>query len=55
MNYLKTLLKDESGMGMVEIAIIIIIIIALALIFKEQIIGLINAIFVKVSGSIETL
>lgn len=53
MNCIKKLWKDERGMGIIEIAIIIVIIIALALIFKEQVMNLIDTLFNKVDLSVQ--
>ncbi|CVI65119.1 hypothetical protein NDGK_00087 [Clostridiales bacterium CHKCI001] len=39
------LIKDESGIGVVEIILILVVLIALVLIFKEQIKQLVDDIF----------
>lgn len=44
-SFVNKLVKDESGMGMVEIALIIIIIIALGLTFKKAINDFLVSIF----------
>lgn len=53
MNKLKTwkqLLKEEDGMGTVEVILIIVVLIGLVIIFKEQITGVVNSIFDKITA-----
>ena len=38
-------LKDESAVGVVELILILVVLIALVLIFKKQLISLVNSIF----------
>lgn len=53
MNKLKTfreLWKEEDGMGTVEVILIIVVLIGLVIIFKEQITGIIDSIFKKITS-----
>ncbi|MGN0395519.1 MAG: Flp1 family type IVb pilin [Coprococcus sp.] len=51
MNSIKSFLKDESGMGVVEIMLIIVVLIAMVIIFQENIESLVNNIWKSVSKS----
>lgn len=42
------ILKDDTGLSVVEMILILVVIIALVLIFKEQLISLVNTIFEKI-------
>lgn len=46
---LKEFLKDEQGITTVEIILILVVLIALVLIFKEQMIALVEKIFQTIS------
>ena len=53
MRRLKTwrqLLGEEDGMGTVEVILIIVVLVGLVIIFKEQITGIVNSIFSKISS-----
>lgn len=39
------ILKDESGMGVVEVVLIILVLVGLALVFKNQITAIANGIY----------
>lgn len=41
------IIKDESGMGVVEVILIIVVLISLVLIFQDQIESLVQTIFQK--------
>lgn len=43
-------LKDDSGMSVVELLLILVVIIALVLIFKTQLTELVNTIFEKITS-----
>ncbi len=43
-------LKDESGMGVVELILILVVLIGLVIIFKTQLTGLVNNIFQKITS-----
>lgn len=45
---IKKILKDDSGLSVVELILILVVIIALVLIFKNQLIALVNQIFAKI-------
>lgn len=42
---LKEILRDESGMGVIEIVLIILVLVGLALVFKNQISSVANGIY----------
>lgn len=44
-NKIFNLLKDESGMGVVEVILIILVLVGLALVFKNQITSIANGIY----------
>lgn len=50
MNKIKSLVKDEDGMGVVEIILIIVVLISLVLIFKNQLTSIVKNIFTKISS-----
>lgn len=43
-------LQDRSGMSVIELLLILVVIIALILIFKNQLINLVNTIFQKITS-----
>ncbi|MFQ9516296.1 MAG: Flp1 family type IVb pilin [Eubacterium sp.] len=49
-NRILKLIKDESGMGVVEVVLIILVLVGLAFVFKNQISSIANGIY----GSIRT-
>ena len=46
----KAILKDTSGISTIEMLLILVVIIALILIFKNQLIDLVNTIFDKITS-----
>lgn len=44
------ILKDTSGMTVIELLLILVVLIALVLIFKNQLISLVGTIFEKISS-----
>lgn len=46
----KLLIEDNSGLSVVEMILILVVIIALILIFKTQLISLVNNIFEKITS-----
>ncbi len=42
---IKNFLKDEEGAGVVEMILIIVVLITLVIIFKAQLVSLVNSIF----------
>lgn len=44
------ILKDNSGLSVIEMLLILVVIIALILIFKNQLIDLVNTIFDKITS-----
>ena len=53
MRKIRTLLKKEDGMGVIEIVLIIVILVGLALIFKTQITSIINGLFADLTNLID--
>lgn len=49
-NNLKKFMLDEDGMGVVEIILIIIVLIGLVIIFKKQLVSLVNSILSKMTS-----
>lgn len=47
--------RDESGMGTVEVVLIIVVLVGLVLIFQEQIKGLVQTIFNKITTDTNTI
>lgn len=47
--------RDESGMGTVEVVLIIVVLVGLVLIFQEQIRGLVETIFTKITTDTNTI
>lgn len=50
MNEVKSFLKEEDGIGVVEIILILVVLIGLVLIFKDKITELVNDIFDTISS-----
>lgn len=50
MKGLKELIKDESGVGVVEVILILVVLIGLVIIFKSQLTTLVNTIFRKITS-----
>lgn len=48
--FIKNLLEDDAGLSVVEMILILVVIIALILIFKTQLISLVNSIFEKITS-----
>lgn len=47
---IRHILKDDRGLSVVEMILILVVIIALILIFKTQLISLVNSIFEKITS-----
>lgn len=47
---IKNFWDDESGMGVVEVVLIIIVLVGLVMLFKKQIISLVNMLLSKMSS-----
>lgn len=54
-NMAMRLWRDESGMGTVEVVLIIVVLVGLVLIFQEQIKGLVETIFGKITSDTNTI
>lgn len=50
----KKLLKDESGMGVIEIVLIILVLVGLALVFKNQISSVANGIYSSIREQVNS-
>lgn len=48
--YLKRILTEERGMGVVEVILILVVLIGLVLIFKSQLTSLVQNIFQKITS-----
>ncbi|MBQ5954320.1 MAG: hypothetical protein IJL47_09860 [Lachnospiraceae bacterium] len=55
MRSMKDILKDESGVGVVEIILILVVLIALVVIFKEQLTALVERIFGSITGGVSII
>ncbi|MCI9632899.1 MAG: hypothetical protein HFH18_06590 [Ruminococcus sp.] len=44
------MLKDNSGMSVIELLLILVVLIALIMIFKDQLTELVNSIFKKITS-----
>lgn len=51
---LKKLLKDESGMGVIEIVLIILVLVGLALVFKNQISAVANGVYSSIREQVDS-
>ena len=48
--YLKRIMTDERGIGVVEVILILVVLIGLVLIFKSQLTSLVQNIFQKITS-----
>ena len=55
MRTVKEMLKDDSGIGVVEIILILVVLIALVVIFKEQLTALVQNIFGSITGGVSVI
>ena len=55
MRTVKEILKDDSGVGVVEIILILVVLIALVVIFKEQLTALVERIFGSITGGVSII
>ena len=55
MRTVKEMLKDDSGIGVVEIILILVVLIALVVIFKEQLTTLVQNIFGSITGGVAVI
>lgn len=54
-NQWKAFLKDESGLSTVEIILILVVLIALVLIFKDEMIEIVENIFKNINKKIDKI
>jgi len=52
---LRELLLEEEGMGTVEVILIIVVLVGLVVIFKKQIVEIVNNLFKKITKQIDTI
>jgi hypothetical protein len=52
---LKDLAGDEGGMGTIEVILIIVVLIGLVIIFKKQLRGLVEKVFVKINSDTDSV
>ncbi len=52
LKHLKRFWNEEDGLGIVEIALIIIVIIAIAVIFKRELVHLVEGIFGRINNNL---
>lgn len=45
----------EEGMGVVEVVLIILVLVGLVIIFKNQITGIVNSVFNKITTKVNTI
>ncbi len=49
MNKLKSFIKDDDGMGVVEVILIIVVLVAMVAVFKEEISDLVDSIWSSIN------
>lgn len=52
---IKTVVNDNTGMGVIEIILIIVVLIGLVIIFKSQITSLVNSILSKITSQANSI
>ena len=55
MRTVRDIVKDDSGVGVVEIILILVVLIALVVIFKEQLTTLVQNIFGSITGGVAVI
>ncbi|MBR6321440.1 MAG: hypothetical protein IKR59_01105 [Lachnospiraceae bacterium] len=53
--FLEQLVRDERGIGTIEIILILVVLVALVLLFKTQILGLVDSIFGHINSSVNEI
>lgn len=48
--YIRQLLREKNGIGVVEVILILVVLIGLVIIFKSQLISLVQTIFQKITS-----
>lgn len=51
--FLKRIVHNESGMGVIEIVLIILVLVGLALVFKNQISGVANGVYSSIKEQVK--
>ncbi len=54
-NQISAFIKDESGLSTVEIILILVVLIALVLIFKDEMIDIVESIFKTINKNIKKI
>lgn len=52
---LRELFREEEGMGTVEVILIIVVLVGLVVIFKNQITGIVNRLFQKITNQVTNI
>lgn len=55
MKTIKDFFKEEEGMGTVEVILIIVVLVALVVIFKTEIVKIVNSLFTKITSQTSSL
>lgn len=55
MRNLRNFWEEEDGMGVVEVILIIVVLVGLVLIFKNQIVDIVNRIFKTISNGVNKI
>ena len=53
--FLELFIRDERGIGTIEIILILVVLVALVLLFKSQILGLVESIFGHINSSVNEI
>ena len=48
------IIKDESGMGVIEVVLIILVLVGLALVFKNQISSVANGVYMSIKEQVNS-
>ncbi|SHJ43703.1 Flp1 family type IVb pilin [Parasporobacterium paucivorans] len=52
---LKKVIKNQKGAGVVEVILVLLVLVGLVLIFKSQIVGIANGIFLDITKQVNSL
>ena len=55
MNYIIEFVKEEDAISVVEIILIVVVLISLVVIFKNQLVSLVNSILAKITSQSEAI
>ena len=54
-DWLRNIFKDKKGMGTVEVILIIVVLVGLVMIFKKQLVSLVNNILSKITSQSDSI